>query len=357
MNSKGYPRCRDLDQGTASNSSKDATREPQAESPGQPWNPRIVDLHPPPDTVRRHAVDGLGKNPKSLPCWLLYDARGSELFELITTLEEYYPTRTEIAILNANLPGIANLAGPARTVVEIGSGSPRKAALLLKALHAPRAYAAIELSLTALAEGLQHLRGQFPGLPLVGIRGDYNRIDRLPISQNPNEKRLFFFPGSTLGNLSIEDRRVFFANLTRLMRPGDQLLLGIDLHKDERILVQAYNDAMRVTAAFNLNILTRLNRELNAGFDLDCFRHMAIYNRGLQRIEMHLESLRNQTVEIDNTTISFRRNETIHTENSYKFDAPSLRNEAGRFGLLPRGNWQDARNWFSVELFECGGRR
>jgi dimethylhistidine N-methyltransferase len=299
-------------------------------------------------------IEGLSKARKSVPCRFFYDARGSELFEEITCLPEYYPTRTEIAILDAHAAEIASRVGDDAILVEFGSGSSRKTEILLHCLPRLRAYVPIDVSESALEEAKRRLIKRFPALVVHPIAGDFSRLLALP-PDLAKARKLGFFPGSTIGNFSPLAARMVLGAMRRLLAPDGSLIVGVDLKKDARQLVCAYNDAAGVTAAFNLNLLTRINRELEGSFDLDGFRHEAIYDPREGRVEMHIVSIRNQAVRIGGMWFRFSAGETIHTENSYKYSIGQFQDISGSAGWLPGRVWTDDGNLFSVhELISNG---
>jgi dimethylhistidine N-methyltransferase len=292
-------------------------------------------------------IEGLSKPRKSLPCRFFYDARGSELFEEITRLPEYYPTRTEIAILDAHAAEITSHVGDDAILVEFGSGSSRKTEILLCCLPQLRAYVPIDVSESALEEAKRRLIKRFPALAVRPIACDFSRPLALP-PDLAKARKLGFFPGSTIGNFSPFAARTLLGAMRRLLAPDGWLIVGIDLKKDARQLVRAYNDAAGVTAAFNLNLLTRINRELGGSFDLNGFRHEAIYDPREGRVEMHIVSIRNQAVRIRGLLFRFSAGETIHTENSYKYSIGEFQDISGSAGWLPGRVWTDGGNLFSV---------
>jgi dimethylhistidine N-methyltransferase len=292
-------------------------------------------------------IEGLSMPRKSLPCRFFYDARGSELFEEITRLPEYYPTRTEIAILDAHAAEIASRVDDGAVLVEFGSGSSRKTEILLGCLPRLRAYVPIDVSESALEEAKRRLIKRFPALAVRPIAGDFSRLLGLP-PDLAKARKVGFFPGSTIGNFSPFAARKLLGAMWRLLAPDGRLIVGVDLKKDARTLVRAYNDAAGVTAAFNLNLLTRINRELEGSFDLDGFRHEAIYDPREGRVEMHIVSIRNQTVRIRGLWFRFSAGETIHTENSYKYSISQFHDICCPAGWLPGRVWTDRGNLFSV---------
>ncbi len=296
------------------------------------------------------ALAGLASTPKQLPSKYFYDARGSALFEAICEQPEYYLTRTELALLQAEAPNIANVIGPGAMVVEFGSGSGIKTELLLAALHDPVAFVPIEISPSALRGSLDQLRTRFPDLELIPLCADFNQPLRLPLPHRSPQRVLIFFPGSTLGNFAhadaIELLRVMYADM------GDDgaALIGIDLQKSPATLEAAYNDAAGVTAAFTLNVLTRMNRELGADFELDHFTHQARYNAVAGRIETHIVSLRAQVVSLGERRFHFDHGEAMLVEYSCKYALPQFAEMAAAAGLRVSQTWTDAGQQFALQL-------
>jgi L-histidine Nalpha-methyltransferase len=295
-------------------------------------------------------LDGLGGLRKSISCKYFYDERGSVLFDEICGLAEYYQTRTELALLHAHCEEIAGLIGPDATLVEFGAGASRKVELILNALERPRAYVPIDISGDFLSAMLQPLRRSRPGLPILPVIDDFMRPIKLP-TVGREERRVGFFPGSTIGNLDPPDALSFLESASALLEGGG-LLIGVDLVKAPDVLHAAYNDSSGVTAAFNKNVLARANREFGAGFDLDGFSHYAFYDPQKRRIEMHLVSLAAQSVVLAGHRIAFAEGETIHTENSYKYTMEGFRLLAREAGFRPRASWRDADRMFSIHWLE-----
>ncbi|NBC32188.1 MAG: L-histidine N(alpha)-methyltransferase [Alphaproteobacteria bacterium] len=291
-------------------------------------------------------LHGLAQPQKWLPCKYLYDAAGSQLFDRICELPSYYPTRTEQAILSDRRHDIARLAGPGTALVELGSGSSVKVRTLLDALESPAAYVPIDISRTHLLAAAADLAGDHPGLPVVPVCADYTRPFALP--PEAAGRRLGFFPGSTIGNLEPEDARAFLAGVAETLEPGAGFVIGVDLKKDPAILHPAYDDPEGVTAAFNLNLLARINRELGGDFDRDGFVHEARWNDAAGRIEMHLVSRAAQTVLIAGHVFTFQDGESIHTESSHKHTLAGFRALAERAGWSPVAAWTDPDGLFSV---------
>ncbi|MFP3920124.1 MAG: L-histidine N(alpha)-methyltransferase [Dichotomicrobium sp.] len=294
-------------------------------------------------------LDGLSTRPRSIPCRFLYDARGSELFEQITQLDEYYPTRTEIGLLEKHAADIAALAGEDVVIVEFGSGSSRKTEILIEALPGLAAYVAIDISPAALTEAAERLRARFPGLSVVTVTGDFNGPIELPAGVT-GKRKLGFFPGSTIGNLDTDEAVAFLENAGELLGADGALLIGVDLKKDESVLVPAYNDSEGVTAEFNLNLLRRINRELGGSFDLSKFAHEAIYNVEAGRMEIFITSRENQNVTVLGRDFAFRRGERIHTENSHKYSLNDITVMAERAGWEHARAWVDDDNLFSLNV-------
>ncbi|MGQ0647501.1 MAG: L-histidine N(alpha)-methyltransferase [Gemmatimonadaceae bacterium] len=298
-------------------------------------------------SFRNEVLAGLLAEPKTLPPKLFYDHQGAVLFEAITELAEYYLTRTELGILERHAPDIARLAGPRSALIEYGSGAGVKVRLLLDALDEPAAYVPVDISVEQLGSVAAELAAQYRSLPVLPVYADYTARFALP--ELPDDaRRVAFFPGSTIGNFHPAEATAFLRRVRSAIGQSGALVLGVDRRKDGTVLHAAYNDAAGVTAAFNLNMLARLNREHGATFDLSQFRHVAYFNDALSRIEMHLESLAPQTVRVDDVPIAFARNETIHTESSYKYSLAQLANVVGAAGFDIGELWTDDRDWFWV---------
>jgi L-histidine Nalpha-methyltransferase len=301
------------------------------------------------DEFARAVLAGFAGNPRSIPCRFFYDAIGSELFEEIAKLEEYYPTRVEASLLEAHRAEIADLVGPSRVLIEFGSGSSRKTSLLIGALRQMPAYIPIDIAAESLKEAASWLLDQHPGLTILPLISDFTRTRRLP-EVALRRKRLGFFSGSTIGNLTHDEARAFLANAARLLGKDSAFLIGVDLKKKLSILIPAYNDAKGVTAAFNLNLLARVNRELQGDFDLSRFAHDAVYNEEKGRIEMYLVSLSRQTVHVLGRRFTFAEGERIHTENSHKYTVDEFQDLASGSGWQPVKAWVDPDRLFSLHL-------
>ncbi|MFW6057880.1 MAG: L-histidine N(alpha)-methyltransferase, partial [Persicimonas sp.] len=300
------------------------------------------------DSFAADVLDGLSRPKKQLPCKHLYDARGSQLFEQICELDEYYPTRTELAIMEAYVDRMAHCIDPKVRLVEMGAGSGRKTEVLLAALDQPAAYLPVDISASALEQCASRLRAAFEELEILPVCDDYTaRID-LPRPETSFEATAAYFPGSTLGNFSRQRAGDFLARLASLVGDGGGVLIGIDLAKDQEVLERAYNDASGVTAAFNLNLLERIIRELDAEIDVDAFRHRAVWNEARGRIEMHLVSQRDQILIVEDHIFQMNRDEFIVTEHSHKYTPDGFEQMADAAGLQPKQMWTDERRWFSV---------
>ena len=309
----------------------------------------IRTVRPEPQSIDEFAeavLKGLSAPRKRLPCQYFYDAIGSELFEEITRLEEYYPTRVETRILRAHAPSMAQPTGRNAVLVEFGSGSSRKTELVLAALAEPRAYVPIDVSASALSDAWARLELRFPGLEIIPVNANFWEA-RLPARVFAHGK-LGFFPGSTIGNFDPPDAGRLLMHFARVLGSPSRLIVGVDLDKDPHRLVAAYDDAKGVTARFNLNLLQRINRELGGDFDVRRFAHRAIYDQEFKRIEMHLVSRAYQTVQVLGRPFSFAEGESIHTENSYKYSVEQFRAVARGAGWQPAGLWMDANRDFSV---------
>jgi dimethylhistidine N-methyltransferase len=303
--------------------------------------------------VPTEILQGLLAERKTLPPKLFYDATGAELFERICEQPEYYPTRTELAILHASAGEIAALAGPRCALIEYGSGAGVKVRLLLDALESPVAYVPIDISREQLRRVSSELAAEYPGVSILPIAADYTQPIELP-ALPAGARRLAFFPGSTIGNFHPTEAAAFLSRMRRTLGSAGALVLGVDRRKDASVLDQAYDDSAGVTAAFNRNVLTRLNREYGATFDVGSFSHRAFFNETASRIEMHLVSLADQTATLGDRTIRFERGETIWTESSYKYDARRLEELVAEAGFRIERLWTDPRDWFWVALLAVG---
>jgi dimethylhistidine N-methyltransferase len=303
--------------------------------------------------IAAEVLSGLSARPRRLPPKLFYDAAGSHLFEQITETQEYYPTRTERAILKRYAGEIISQAGNNLTLVELGAGSASKTQVLIEALLRRQLRAdfyPVDVSSSALQGALTTLNGHFPRLRVSPIVADYTHL--LPDLKSLPGRKLVLFIGSTIGNFEPDEALAFLQSVHRSLQPGDALLIGFDLIKDAGVLHAAYNDDQGVTAAFNKNMLARINRELGGSFDLDAFEHVAFWNSRKSRIEMHLESKYEQSIWVQDSDRSFHfgQGERIHTENSYKFNAGSIARLLRRSGFKVEKSWTDAKGWFCEAL-------
>jgi dimethylhistidine N-methyltransferase len=308
------------------------------------------DLHPTADDLAADVLAGFSRPQKSIPPKYFYDAEGSRLFDAITELPEYYVTRTETAMLRQYASEIADKAGTGHLLVEPGSGSCTKARILFEDLQ-PCAYVAMDISGHHLRAAAEQVAVEFPWLEVHAACTDFTRLAELP-PNTPEGRRLAFFPGSSIGNFDPDAAVEFLEMIAELVGGGGQLLIGVDLKKDKAVLEAAYDDAQGVTAAFNLNLLTRMNRELDADFDLARWRHEARYNEALGRVEMHLVSRNAQQVHVQGRTFDFAEGETIHTENSYKYSEKDFRDLASRAGFVTDTVWIDDDGLFSLHLLQ-----
>ncbi|MEO6923537.1 MAG: L-histidine N(alpha)-methyltransferase [Bryocella sp.] len=308
------------------------------------------------DAVLEAAVSGLRASPKTLSPWLFYDERGSRLFDAITGLPEYYLTRTERGIFTEHAANIRALLGDCTTIAELGAGSASKTGLLLREFAAHQGdvlYQPIDVSSTALDDAAETLARQIPGVRVAPQVANYI-TERYRIERPAGARILALYIGSSIGNFSPDEATGILANLRAHLGAGDMLLLGVDLapsrQKPVGSLLAAYDDAAGVTAEFNRNVLVRLNRELHANFAVDCFAHRARWNAAASRMEMHLESLVDQTVNLEGHSFTFRAGETIHTENSYKFTDEALRSLLTGAGFSLELELRDAHDKFAVVL-------
>ncbi|CTQ45892.1 L-histidine N(alpha)-methyltransferase [Roseibium aggregatum] len=303
------------------------------------------------DMFRDDILSGLLRDQKAISSKWLYDDVGSHLFEAITELDAYYPTRTEISILAQNARKYRRLPGARGAMVELGSGSSRKTDLLLNAFPDLSVYMPIDISANHLKAAAERVRRAYPSLAVIPVAADFTQpFGQLPLL--PELPVLIFFPGSTIGNFEKTEAAALLSNIRSAM-PEASLVIGVDRPKDAKVLQEAYDDPAGITAAFNQNLLQRINRELDGDFDLAAFAHKAIWNEGESRIEMHLESLVQQQVSIAGETVSFAKGETIHTENSHKYSEEAFE------GIANEGGWQimdvdsDENNWFSVYTLQA----
>jgi dimethylhistidine N-methyltransferase len=294
---------------------------------------------------------GLKTTPKRIPAKYFYDAEGSRLFEEITELPEYYPTRCEMKILRDRGKEIGKLIPEGAALVEFGSGSNKKVRILLKNAPKLAAYVPVDICAEMVEDEAKELKADRPQLPVFPIVADICKPFALPEAARAAPARVGFFPGSTIGNFESHEAAAFLRNAGEILSEGALLIVGVDLIKAPEILNSAYNDKKGVTAQFNKNMLVRMDRELDADFKLETFEHHAFYNRERNRIEMHLASLKRQKVRVAGETVDFRAGETIHTENSYKYSIESLNALAGGVGWVDVHAWPDPKNYFAVVAY------
>lgn len=313
----------------------------------------FVNNSPSASSVLKEVITGLSQTPKTLPAKLLYDKRGSEIFEKICLLQEYYPTRSETEILKNHALEIGRMIGENAVIVEPGSGAGDKIRFLLPYLIQPKAYVPIEISKEILLRMTEEFHEEFPQLRVIPVCGDFNQKIDLPLTLGMEQaKKVIFFPGSTIGNLNPTEASQFLKNMASVTGKGGGLLIGVDLKKDPDIFKLAYDDPHGVTADFNLNLLERLNRELAAGFDPRNFIHEAIYNEKLGRVEMHLVSKVSQLVKVNESIFRFLEGETIHTESSYKYTVEEFTELGAKSKWTLKKSWKDSNELFCVYYFE-----
>ena len=310
---------------------------------------RLYDFKPGQEQFRDEVLRGLRKSPKELPTKYLYDERGSDLYEQICTLDEYYIPRTELAIMENNIDEMVSLLGPNATLIEYGCGSCNKTHILLDNMVDIAAYIPIDISHEQLQRVAAELEENYPGLEILPVCADYTGSFQIPSPKERGDRIIVYFPGSSIGNFDPVTAKVLLSKIAATCGTGGALLIGTDLKKDLDILYRAYNDRDGITAAFNTNVLERINRELQGNFQLKDFEHRAFYNSDASRVEMHLVSMKDQTVHLDNTSIAFMKGETIWTESSYKYDMDSFQRLAAEAGFSVERAWTDEKKWFSVQ--------
>ena len=314
-----------------------------------PANATLHDYSPTPQSFRDAVVEGLSQPRKTIPCQFFYDSRGSELFEAICRLPEYYPTRTELGILASVGPELEAAVGDNVRLVEFGCGSSRKVAEILDHLDVRR-YVPIDISRTALLGLIDDLNGRFGALRIDAVCADFTAELEIPDDGRRDLQTVGFYPGSTIGNFDPVHARDFLTRLRGLLGAGGFLVVGVDLKKPAGIIERAYNDASGVTAAFNRNLLQRINRELDGNFEPCRFAHRAFYDADLGRVEMHLVSEQQQEAVVDGERFAFEEDESIHTENSYKYSLDEFRELARAAGYATARVWTDADEFFSIHL-------
>lgn len=312
----------------------------------------LHDQGPERERFRRDVLAGLRGEPKTLPCKYLYDAEGSRLFDRICELEAYYPTRTELAIVREHGAAMAEALGPDCLLVEYGSGSSAKTRVLLEHLERPAGYVPVDISREHLLRSAEALSAAHPELEVLPVCADFTERFPVPVPKRMPARTAVYFPGSTIGNFEPEGAAALLAQVAAQCGSGGALLLGVDLAKERETLERAYDDPEGVTAAFNRNLLVRMNRELGAGFDLERFAHRALYDEEAGRVEMHLESLAEQTVEVAGERVRFRKGESVCTEHSHKYTLEGFAALAARAGFEVARVWTDPARLFSVQYLE-----
>jgi dimethylhistidine N-methyltransferase len=307
----------------------------------------LHDYAPTPVNFLDAVVEGLSGGAKAIPCRFLYDERGSQLFDLICEQPEYYPTRTELQILRRHAGEIAAMAGPGVELIELGSGSSHKVKLLLDAFERPAAYVPIDISREHLLAAARRVAAERPALEVRAVCADYGQPFDLPVGKG---RRVAFFPGSTIGNFEKAEARAFMADWARRLGAGAGMIVGVDLKKPAEVLDRAYDDAAGVTAAFSLNLLARANRELGTDFDLGGFRHVARYSEAAGCVEIHLKSLKAQTVRAGGRAFSFGEGERLHVENSHKYGTGEFAALTEAAGFRWEACWTDPQDLFSVHF-------
>jgi len=317
-------------------------------------DPPLLDHEPGLDLLRREVTAGLSAIPPRIPSKYLYDQRGSELFDQICELDEYYPTRSETEILRERGDEIADLLGPGCMLVEYGSGSSLKTRLLLDRIHYPATYVPVDISREHLLASAASLRRRYPELEVAPVCADYTAPFSLPEAAPESSRRAVLFPGSTIGNLDPDEAARLIRGMAQVTGPGGQLMIGVDLHKDTAVLEAAYDDSAGVSAEFALNVLDRLRRELGAKFDRRRFRYVSRYDTDARRVEMCLESTEDQIVRIGEVALAFSAGARIVTEYSYKYSLEGFAEVAEQAGCRTRQVWTDRAGLYSFHCLEAG---
>ncbi len=298
--------------------------------------------------MQEEVLEGLAKQQKQLPSKYFYDERGSDLFEQITCLEEYYLTDCEKEILQNNIKEISDHIGTDVILIELGSGSSYKTRFFLEELSDLSTYIPVDISEEFLLKTVNQLRMEYPKISIIPVFADYTSHFELPVSQGSSQKQVVFFPGSTIGNFDLSQARAFLKNIAEITADDSEMLIGVDLKKDIKVLEAAYNDQQGVTAQFNKNILRHINRALDANFNVETFEHQAFYNKEEGCIEMHLVSSQEQTVTIGDQEITFDEGESIHTENSYKYSQQEFEELVSDWYSVEKV-WTDEKAYFSLQ--------
>ena len=307
----------------------------------------IIDLKPQASDFRKEVLEGLLSEHKSISPKFFYDRTGSELFEEITKLDEYYPTRAEMEILTDKASEIGKAIGEGVSLTELGSGNGKKSVLLAKALHNPKEAILVDISMDALKDAMKRLMAENPDIHAKAVCADYTAIDVMSSIKMAGKKAIVFL-GSTIGNMEPHDQRSFIAGCRKVLSDGETFTIGADLKKNPEVIDRAYNDSKGITAMFNLNLIARINREFGTNIPPDAFRHYAFYNSKEGRVEMHLISTKEQSYDIGGTTVRFRDGESIHTENSYKFSISELEAMLREAGFSETNVWKDSRDLYAL---------
>ncbi|MDZ7658693.1 L-histidine N(alpha)-methyltransferase [Fodinibius sp.] len=301
--------------------------------------------------MKQEVLEGLTKPQKQLPSKYFYDERGSDLFEQITRLDEYYLTDCEKEILQSNISEISDRIGSDVMLIELGSGSSYKTRYLLEELLDLSTYIPVDISEEFLLKTVNQLRMEYPKISIIPVFADYTSSFALPVSGNQHQKQIVFFPGSTIGNFNPSESRAFLQNIAEITADDSEMLIGVDLKKDTDVLEAAYNDQQGITAQFNKNMLRHINHVLDADFEVEKFDHNAFYNEEAGRIEMHLVSSQKQTVNVSDQEIAFAEGESIHTENSYKYSLEEFEELVGDWYSVEKV-WTDEKDYFSLQYLK-----
>ncbi len=300
------------------------------------------------DDILEEVINGLSQKQKQLPSKLFYDKKGSILFNEICELDEYYPTRTEIQILQDNIEEIGSLLGEGTLLIELGSGSSIKIRLLLDHIPGLAGYVPIDISAEHLIQACASLKNEYPELNIYPLAADYTKDFELPLIENPYDHIAAYYPGSTIGNFKPDEAKIFLKRIAKIVGKNGGMIIGVDLKKDKEIIEAAYNDKSGVTAEFNLNMLNHINDELDSNFDVNKFSHLAFYNESKGRIEMHLVSKENQRIKLNGTSIRLIKGEDILTEYSYKYSTEEFASLVSEIFEV-RKVWTDKDNLFSIQ--------
>jgi len=305
------------------------------------------------ELMYKEVLEGLGKSPKELPCKYFYDELGSQLFDQICELDEYYLTRTELRIMEQNINEISKVLGDEIMLIEYGSGSSEKIKIMLDNIKGIKAYLPIDISMEHLVKSASQIAAHYKELEVIPVCADYNNSFMIPMPRKSTKRKVVYFPGSTIGNFHPAEAEVFLSRISKVVNAEGGLLIGVDIKKDREVLHNAYNDQKGVTAQFNLNQLKHINNKLGSDFNLDAFKHDAIFNEQKGRIEMHLVSTKGQTVNVNGSTFKFNKGESIWTESSYKYSVDEFASLAKKAGFIVEKVWIDDDLLFSVQYLKA----